>query len=43
MLFNDATPPVRVHPVTYEVTINGEKIGIEPLSSVPLSRLYFVS
>jgi urease subunit alpha len=43
MLFNDATPPVRVHPVTHEVTINGEKIGIEPLSSVPLSRLYIVS
>jgi len=43
MLFNDAMPPVRVHPVTYEVTINGEKIGIEPLSSVPLSRLYIVS
>jgi urease subunit alpha len=43
MLFNDAMPPVRVHPVTHEVTINGEKIGIEPLSSVPLSRLYIVS
>lgn len=43
MLFNDAMPPVRVHPVTHEVTINGEKIGIEPLNSVPLSRLYIVS
>ncbi len=43
MLFNDAMPPVRVHPVTHEVTINGEKVGIEPLSSVPLSRLYIVS
>jgi urease subunit alpha len=43
MLFNDATPPVRVHPVTHEVTINGEKIGIEPLSTVPLSRLFIVS
>jgi urease subunit alpha len=43
MLFNDATPPVHVHPVTHEVTINGEKIGIEPLSRVPLSRLYIVS
>jgi len=43
MLFNDAMPPVRVHPVTHEVTIDGEKIGIEPLSSVPLSRLYIVS
>jgi urease subunit alpha len=43
MLFNDATPPVRVHPDTHEVTIDGKKIGIEPLSSVPLSRLYIVS
>ncbi len=43
MLFNDAMPPVHVHPATHEVTINGEKIGIEPLSSVPLSRLYIVS
>ena len=43
MLFNNTMPPVRVHPTTYGVTINGEKIGIEPLSSVPLSRLYFVS
>ncbi len=43
MLFNDATPPVRVHPVTHEVTINGKTIGIEPLRSVPLSRLYIVS
>jgi urease subunit alpha len=43
MLFNEATPPVRVHPVTHEVTINGKAIGIEPLSSVPLSRLYIVS
>ncbi len=41
--FNDAMPPVRVHPLTHEVTINGENIGIGPLSSVPLSRLYIVS
>jgi len=43
MRFNNAMPPVRVHPITHEVTINGEKVGIEPLSSVPLSRLYIVS
>jgi len=43
MRFNNAMPPVRVHPITHEVTINGERIGIEPLSSVPLSRLYIVS
>ena len=43
MLFNDSTPPLRVHPVTHEVTIDGKQIGIEPLSSVPLSRLYIVS
>ncbi|MGH2497967.1 MAG: urease subunit alpha [Ktedonobacteraceae bacterium] len=43
MLFNNATPPVHVHPVTHEVTINGEKVGMEPMTRVPLSRLYIVS
>ncbi|HLX59379.1 MAG TPA: urease subunit alpha [Ktedonobacteraceae bacterium] len=43
MLFNNATPPVHVHPVTHEVTINGERIGMEALNRVPLSRLYIVS
>ena len=43
MLFNNATPPVHVHPVTHGVTINGEKMGMEPLRRVPLSRLYIVS
>src|SRR5579859_5821673 len=43
MLYNDATPPVRVHPTTHEVTINGERIAIEPIDRVPLSRLYIVS
>ena len=43
MRFNNAMPPVHVHPVTHEVTINGERIGMEPLERVPLSRLYIVS
>ncbi len=43
MLYNNATPPVRVHPVTHDVTINGQKIAMEQMSSVPLSRLYLVS
>lgn len=43
MRFNTAMPPVRVHPVTHEVTINGERVGMEPLTRVPLSRLYIVS
>jgi urease subunit alpha len=43
MRFNDAMPPVHVHPLTHEVTINGERIGMEPLARVPLSRLYIVS
>jgi len=43
MLFNHATPPVRVHPVTHEVTIEGQRIAMEPLTSVPLSRLYLLS
>jgi urease alpha subunit len=43
MLFNSSMPPVHVHPLTHEVTINGEAIAIEPLGNVPLSRLYIVS
>lgn len=43
MLFNDAMPPVHVHPITHEVTINDERIAMEPLSHVPLNRLYIVS
>lgn len=43
MLYNSSTPPVRVHPVTHEVTINGERIAMEPLTSIPLSRLYILS
>ncbi len=43
MLFNNATPAVRVDVQTHEVTINGKKIGMEPLQHVPLSRLYFLS
>lgn len=43
MLFNQATPPVRVHPRTHEVTINGQPIAMDALRSVPLSRLYIVS
>lgn len=43
MRFNNAMPPVHVHPVTHEVTINGERIGMAALERVPLSRLYIVS
>ncbi len=43
MRFNNAMPPVRVDPVTHEVTINGERVGMEPMTRVPLSRLYVVS
>ncbi len=43
MLFNNTMPSVRVHPVTHEVTINGEKVAMEALKRVPLSRLYMVS
>jgi urease subunit alpha len=43
MLFNSAMPAVHVHPTTHEVTIDGERIGMEPMNSVPLNRLYIVS
>jgi urease alpha subunit len=43
MRFNNAMPPVHIHPVTHEVTTNGARIGMVPLERVPLSRLYIVS
>jgi urease subunit alpha len=43
MLFNNQTPSVHVHPHTHAVTIDGERIAMEPLKSVPLNRLYIVS
>lgn len=43
MLFNTAMPTVRVDASTHEVTIDGNKIGIAPVSTVPLSRLFLLS
>ncbi len=43
MLFNDAMPAVHVDARTHEVTIDGQKIAMEPLHQVPLSRLYLLS
>lgn len=43
MLFNDQMPPVRVNAHTHEVTIDGQRIGMEPMKHVPLNRLYIVS
>ena len=43
MLLNGALPAVRVDALTHEVTIDGNKIGIEPVHTVPLSRVLRLS
>ncbi|NVN42424.1 urease subunit alpha [Asaia siamensis] len=40
MKLNDATPKVTVDPITYEVRIDGEAIGIEPAETLPLTRKF---
>jgi urease subunit alpha len=42
MIHNDATPKIEVDPETYEVRVNGELIGCEPASVLPLAQRYFL-
>ena len=39
---NEATPEIRVDPETYQVWVDGEKVGSEPLEELPMSQLYFL-
>jgi urease alpha subunit len=39
---NDATPEIRVDPDTYQVWVDGEKIGSEPASELPMTQRYFL-
>jgi urease subunit alpha len=39
---NEATPEIRVDPETYQVWVDGEKVGSEPLADLPMSQLYFL-
>ncbi len=43
MLYNDQTPEVHVDARTHEVTMQGKPLAVEPVGSVPLSRLYVLS
>jgi urease subunit alpha len=41
MLHNDVCPEIEVDPDTFQVRVNGELATCEPVSTVPLGRLYF--
>jgi len=39
---NDATPDIRVDPDTYQVWVDGEKVGSEPAKVLPMAQRYFL-
>jgi urease subunit alpha len=39
---NDATPEIRVDPDTYQVWVDGEKVGSEPAKVLPMAQRYFL-
>ncbi len=39
---NEACPEIRVDPETYEVFVDGEKVGSEPLAELPMTQRYFL-
>ena len=42
MVHNDVTPKIEVDPETYEVRVDGELIGCEPATVLPLAQRYFL-
>ena len=40
MVYNNATPDIKVDPETYEVKVDGEAITSKPAKSLPLTQLY---
>lgn len=42
MQLNDALPMIEVDPETYQVTADGELLSCPAVTSVPLSRNYFM-
>jgi urease subunit alpha len=42
MKHNDATPEILVDPDTYQVWVDGEKIGGEPASELLMTQRYFL-
>jgi urease subunit alpha len=39
---NEATPEIRVDPDTYQVFVDGERVGSEPLEELPMTQRYFL-
>ena len=39
---NDATPEIKVDADTYQVWVDGEKVGSEPLEVLPMAQRYFL-
>jgi urease subunit alpha len=39
---NDATPEIKVDPDTYQVWVDGEKVGCEPAKVLPMAQRYFL-
>ena len=39
---NDATPEIKVDPDTYQVWVDGEKVGSEPATVLPMAQRYFL-
>ncbi len=39
---NEATPEIKVDPETYQVWVDGEKVGSDPLEELPMTQLYFL-
>jgi urease subunit alpha len=39
---NDATPDIRVDADTYQVWVDGEKVGSEPAKELPMAQRYFL-
>src|SRR5207249_3732538 len=42
MKLNDATPDIKVDPDTYQVWVDGEKVGSEPAKVLPMAQRYFL-
>ncbi len=39
---NEATPKIKVDPDTYQVWVDGENVGSEPLKVLPMAQRYFL-
>jgi urease subunit alpha len=39
---NEETPDIRVDPDTYQVFVDGEKVGCEPAKVLPMAQRYFL-